>query len=228
MNDSRWLQYLSVQSLLVSEQSLPPKHIPDETKESTDSHDHPKNGQTPSHCALQSYKFTMLPVKEYWLIYRGIGLRLYDLAPSLPPHPPSPVGMLSVYFLRVAGRAYWQKRGEGAGEEPNHTTARKPCPLSVMNILCSLLSANPNFLISRDSIWYLQKCGICVHKKLTSRYLCYDFFVSLKGLSHEIDFKNVDENGQILALIRAAAGFWIFRKLLWFFVEKKHQFRGKC
>ncbi len=29
----------------------------------------------------------------------------------------------------------------------------------------------------------------------------------LKGLSHEIDFKNVDENEQILALIRAAAGF---------------------
>ncbi len=32
-------------------------------------------------------------------------------------------------------------------------------------------------------------------------------FCNLKGLSHEIDFKNVDENGQILALIRAAAGF---------------------
>jgi hypothetical protein len=30
---------------------------------------------------------------------------------------------------------------------------------------------------------------------------------NLKGLSHEIDLKNVDENGQILALIRAAAGF---------------------
>ncbi len=29
----------------------------------------------------------------------------------------------------------------------------------------------------------------------------------LKGLSREIDFKNVDENGQILALLRAAAGF---------------------
>ena len=29
----------------------------------------------------------------------------------------------------------------------------------------------------------------------------------LKGLSHEIDFKNVDENGQILALLSAAAGF---------------------
>ncbi len=30
---------------------------------------------------------------------------------------------------------------------------------------------------------------------------------ALKGLSHEIDFKNVVKNGQILALIRAAAGF---------------------
>ncbi len=30
--------------------------------------------------------------------------------------------------------------------------------------------------------------------------------ITLKGLSHEIDFKNVVENGQILALIRAAAG----------------------
>ncbi len=31
--------------------------------------------------------------------------------------------------------------------------------------------------------------------------------IPLKGLSHEIDFKKVVENGQILALIRAAAGF---------------------
>ncbi len=44
-------------------------------------------------------------------------------------------------------------------------------------------------------------------------------YVFLKGLSHEIDFKNVDENGQILALKRAAAGFWIFWGLLWFLVE---------
>ncbi len=53
-------------------------------------------------------------------------------------------------------------------------------------------------------------------------------FQTLKGLSHEIDFKNVVKNGQILALIRAAAGFWIFRRLLWFLVEIKHQFPGKC
>ncbi len=32
----------------------------------------------------------------------------------------------------------------------------------------------------------------------------------LKGLSYEIDFDNVDENWQILALISATAGFWIF------------------
>jgi hypothetical protein len=34
------------------------------------------------------------------------------------------------------------------------------------------------------------------------------FTFELKGLSYEIDFENVDENWQILALTRAAAGFW--------------------
>jgi hypothetical protein len=59
----------------------------------------------------------------------------------------------------------------------------------------------------------------------------FNNFVSkldLKGLSHEIDFKNVVENGQILALIRAAAGFLIFRRLLRFLVEIKHQCSGEC
>jgi hypothetical protein len=36
----------------------------------------------------------------------------------------------------------------------------------------------------------------------------------LKGLLYEIDFENVDKNLQNLALIRAAAGFRIFRRLL--------------
>jgi hypothetical protein len=47
-------------------------------------------------------------------------------------------------------------------------------------------------------------------------FLALAFFrgICLKGLSHEIDFKNIVENGQILALIRAAAGFLIFRRLL--------------
>jgi hypothetical protein len=35
----------------------------------------------------------------------------------------------------------------------------------------------------------------------------FSFKSTLKGLSHEIDLKNVDENRQILALLRAAAGF---------------------
>jgi len=35
----------------------------------------------------------------------------------------------------------------------------------------------------------------------------YPFSRYLKGLSYEIDFESVDENGQILALKRAAAGF---------------------
>ncbi len=38
-------------------------------------------------------------------------------------------------------------------------------------------------------------------------YLGPRFPKDLKGLSHEIDFKNVDKNRQILALTRAAAGF---------------------
>ncbi len=53
-------------------------------------------------------------------------------------------------------------------------------------------------------------------------------FSFLKGLSYEIDFENVDENWQILALIRAAAGSWIFRSYLWFLVEIKHLLSGKC
>jgi hypothetical protein len=39
----------------------------------------------------------------------------------------------------------------------------------------------------------------CVHSPYKNHFL--------KGLSREIDFKNVDEKWQILALIRAVAGF---------------------
>ncbi len=51
---------------------------------------------------------------------------------------------------------------------------------------------------------------------------------SLKWLSYEIDFNKVVENWQTLALIRAAAGFWIFRRHLWFLIEIKHLLSGKC
>ena len=63
--------------------------------------------------------------------------------------------------------------------------------------------------------------------KTDDTYLLPNFFVLesyLKGLSYEIDFENFDENWQILASIRAAAGFLIFRKHLWFLIEIKHLF----
>ncbi len=50
----------------------------------------------------------------------------------------------------------------------------------------------------------------------------------LKGLSYEIDFENVDENLQILALTRASAGFRIFQRHLWFLVKIKPLLSGKC
>ncbi len=43
-------------------------------------------------------------------------------------------------------------------------------------------------------------------KKSRGENLCL-----LKGLSHEIDFDNIDKNRRMLALISAAAGFWIFQ-----------------
>jgi hypothetical protein len=36
----------------------------------------------------------------------------------------------------------------------------------------------------------------------------------LKGLTYEVDFENVDDNLQILALMRAAAGFRFFHRHL--------------
>ncbi len=50
----------------------------------------------------------------------------------------------------------------------------------------------------------------------------------LKGLSHEIDFDNIEKNWRMLALISAAAGFWFFQMHLWFLVEIKHPLSGKC
>ncbi len=41
-----------------------------------------------------------------------------------------------------------------------------------------------------------------------------------KGLSHEIDFDNVDENWQMLALISAAAGFEFFGRTSYLFVPE--------
>ncbi len=48
----------------------------------------------------------------------------------------------------------------------------------------------------------------------------------LKGLSHEIDFDNIDKNWQKFALISAAAGFFNFSETpLIFSWNKKSSFR---
>ncbi len=43
-----------------------------------------------------------------------------------------------------------------------------------------------------------------------------NLYANLKGLSHDIDFDNVDENWQMFALTSATDGFWIFQRHLWF------------
>jgi hypothetical protein len=50
-------------------------------------------------------------------------------------------------------------------------------------------------------------------------------FLSLKGLTHEMDFNNVDENLQMLALLGAAAGFEFFEAPLIFNWNKTSSFR---
>ncbi len=50
----------------------------------------------------------------------------YDLAPL-----PSDSCLSFSFFLCVAGRAYWRE-GEGVEEEQNHTTARMPGPLLII------------------------------------------------------------------------------------------------
>ena len=65
-------------------------------------------------------------VSPYWL-------NAAELSGSLPtPFPLSRQPKKFLSFLFVAGRAYWLDRGEGVGEEPNHTTARKPGPLQII------------------------------------------------------------------------------------------------
>ncbi len=52
--------------------------------------------------------------------------------------------------------------------------------------------------------------GTGVHTSLAAVFK----LIHLKGLSHVIDFDNVDENLQMLVIGRAAAGFGIFRRQL--------------
>ncbi len=71
---------------------------------------------------------TMLPIREYKMIYRGPGF----LPVVLVGYSPSPVSKLDRRHrgrLRKRGNLLTVEGGKGASEEPNHTTARKPSPL---------------------------------------------------------------------------------------------------
>jgi hypothetical protein len=67
--------------------------------------------------------------REDWIIYRGPGYLAVVWFGSKPA--PFPLPLLSAnclsfsVFLCVFGRAYWQERGRGDREEPNHTAVRK-------------------------------------------------------------------------------------------------------
>ncbi len=60
-------------------------------------------------------------------------------APHPPPSSPLPSAIFLSFlvFHSVAGRAYCQEWGQGAGVEPNHTIPRKPGPPWSFNTLCS-------------------------------------------------------------------------------------------
>ncbi len=72
--------------------------------------------------------------KEHWMIYRGPGFLSFDSAHRRKPLPPSPVSKFSLFrslpVCRRTSLLKWEK--DKMGEEPNHTTARKPDPLLII------------------------------------------------------------------------------------------------
>ncbi len=111
--------------------------------------------------------------REYLMNYGGTGFLAVG---SSPPPPPTrqKVSLSLAVFLFVAG-AY--RRGGGAGEEPNHTTARKPGPQYVIHCaLCRRDQRSPPSQISPLLSWKpalehwtaLRACGLLVHWRVLS------------------------------------------------------------
>jgi hypothetical protein len=75
------------------------------------------------------------PESIEWLIEAQAFLRSDDSAPHPTPFRPLPAESCLSFsvFQCVAGKREERgERGEGVGEELNHTTARKPGPLSII------------------------------------------------------------------------------------------------
>ncbi len=56
-------------------------------------------------------------------------VQIVCLSPTLFPPLPTACCLSFPVFLCITDQAYLRARGEGMGEEPIHTTARKPGPL---------------------------------------------------------------------------------------------------
>jgi hypothetical protein len=77
-------------------------------------------------------EFIYLTYNSSDLWYRGPGFLAAVLFGS---NCPTPNCLSFLAFLCVASRAYSEvvrEEGKGVGEEPNHTTARKPGPLKII------------------------------------------------------------------------------------------------
>ncbi len=68
---------------------------------------------------------------EYWMIYRRPGFLAVAWFASRPPLSSASCISFSV-FLCVPDRAWGGGGGGGMGVDPNHTTARKPGPLNII------------------------------------------------------------------------------------------------
>ncbi len=88
--------------------------------------------------------------REYWMIYKESQSfsRSCDLAPNSSPPPPS----VNKLDRRHTGRL-WKRNillteegGKGVGKEPNHTTPRKPGPISFNN-LCMNSFLTPTYIL---------------------------------------------------------------------------------
>jgi hypothetical protein len=80
---------------------------------------------------MYSIRAAHIELKEYECFIADLACSLsYDLAPS-PPPPLSPVGKHNQQRTRRLRKRdnLLMGEGEGVGEEPNHTAARKPGPL---------------------------------------------------------------------------------------------------
>ncbi len=89
------------------------------------------------------------------------------------------------------------------------------------------LKSSPYSSMFGQCRWSSSSKSMQIKKALLSQTSTGNLKTILKGLSNERDFKNVNANWKILALINAAASLWIFLRQLWL-VEIKHLLSCKC